>query len=201
MAFTFFMRDQPILDHAVDHLLALAAGRSKIRIWDAGCALGQEPYTLAILIAEKMGYFGFKTIYIDATDYDEENHFGDTVQAAEYPQEELQRIPENLFAKYFEPSSRAGYFRVVESLRSRVTFRYHNLLSFAQPGNDYSLVVCKNVLLHFSPEQRLEVLRMFHGALVSGGYLATEQTQKMPLELAASFTQVVADAQLHRKSG
>jgi chemotaxis protein methyltransferase CheR len=62
-------------------------------------------------------------------------------------------------------------------------------------------VVCKNVLLHFSPEQRVEVIKMFNRSLAPGGYLATEQTQKMPPELAEHFSQVVADAQVHKKVG
>jgi len=70
MAFTFFFRDLPVLEHAVNAVLKLALGRLRIKVWDAGCALGQEPYTLAILFAEKMGDMGFNTLYLDATDYD-----------------------------------------------------------------------------------------------------------------------------------
>ncbi|MEI8376744.1 MAG: CheR family methyltransferase [Planctomycetota bacterium] len=51
MAFTFFMRDQPTLEHA-DHMIRYASGRSRIRIWDAGCAMGQETYTIAMIFAE-----------------------------------------------------------------------------------------------------------------------------------------------------
>ena len=78
MAFTFFMRDQPTLEHAADHLIPYASGRSKIRIWDAGCAMGQETYTIAMIFAEKMNPFGFKNLRIDATDYDQANNFGDS---------------------------------------------------------------------------------------------------------------------------
>ena len=54
MAFTFFMRDQPTLEHAADHMIPYASGRSRIKIWDAGCALGQETYTIAMIFAEKV---------------------------------------------------------------------------------------------------------------------------------------------------
>jgi chemotaxis protein methyltransferase CheR len=53
MAFTFFMRDQPTLEHAADHMIPYASGRSRIKIWDAGCALGQETYTIAMIFAER----------------------------------------------------------------------------------------------------------------------------------------------------
>jgi chemotaxis protein methyltransferase CheR len=59
--------------------------------------------------------------------------------------------------------------------------------------------VCKNVLLHFSEEQRIRVLKMFYDALDDGCFLITEQTQKMPAEMDGFFEQVVANAQVFRK--
>ena len=201
MAFTFFMRDQPTLEHAANHMIPYASGRSKIKIWDAGCALGQETYTLAMIFAEKMNPFGFKNLRIDASDYDSANNFGDVVTAATYPYEELQRTPAELFNKYFEPAERPGYHRVIEPLRSRVNFQYHDLLTLKPIGCDYCLVVCKNVMLHFQYPERVEVFKMFHEALAPGGYLANENTQKLPQEVAHLFTQVVPDAQLYKKVG
>lgn len=201
MAFTFFMRDQPTLEHAVEQMIPYASGRSRIRIWDAGCALGQETYTLAMILAERMNRFGFKNVQIDATDHDSANHFGDVVSAAVYPQEELQRTPADLLAKYFEPAQKPGHFRVKDELRNAVRFRYHDLLSLSPAGNDYCLVVCKNVLLHFQPPERVGVFRMFHQALAPGGYLANENTQKLPQEVAHLFTQVAPGAQVYKKTG
>jgi len=201
MAFTFFMRDQPTLEHAADHMIGYASGRSRIRIWDAGCALGQETYTVAMIFAEKMNSFGFKNLRIDATDYDSANNFGDVVKAATYPYDELQRTPAGLFAKYFEPAEKPGCHRVVSHLRDRVQFQYHDLLSLKPIGGDYCLVVCKNVMLHFQYPERVEVFKMFHQALAPGGYLATENTQKLPQEVSHLFQQVVQDAQLFKKIG
>ncbi len=201
MAFTFFMRDQPTLEYAADHMISYASGRSRIKIWDAGCALGQETYTIAMIFAEKMNQFGFKNLRIDATDYDRANNFGDIVTAATYPADELQRTPAELRQKYFEPADKPGQLRVVAALTSRVHFQYHDLLSLKPVGQDYCLVVCKNVLLHFQYPERVEVFKMFHQALAPGGYLATENTQKLPAEVAHLFTQVAPDAQLFKKNG
>lgn len=201
MAFTFFMRDQPTLEHAADQMIPYASGRSRIKIWDAGCALGQETYTIAMIFAEKMNPFGFKNLRIEATDYDSANNFGDIVQNAVYPSEELQRTPKHLVDKYFEPADRPGQLRVKALLRERVSFRYHDLLSLNPAGQDYCLIVCKNVLLHFQYPERVEVFKMFHRALAPGGYLANENTQKLPSEVAHLFTQVVPDAQVYKKLG
>jgi len=93
MAFTFFFRDQHVLDLAVQHLLPEIAGRSRPSIWDAGCAMGQEPYTLAILLAKQMGKFAFNNLRILATDIDESGQFGQIVGAGDYAREEVDRMP------------------------------------------------------------------------------------------------------------
>lgn len=201
MAFTFFMRDQPTLEHAAEYMIRYASGRSRIKVWDAGCALGQETWTMAMILAERMNQFGFKNLRIDATDYDSANNFGDIVTAAVYPADELQRTPPELFNKYFEPADKPGHYRAVSLLRDRVTFRYHDLLSLKPVGSDYCLIVCKNVMLHFQYAERVEVFRMFHQALAPGAYLATENTQKLPQEVSHLFAQVVPDAQLYKKIG
>ncbi|MGP8187668.1 MAG: CheR family methyltransferase [Terracidiphilus sp.] len=199
VAFTFFFRDQQVLERVVEHCLPSMAGRNHPRIWDAGVAMGQEPYTLSILFAERMGHFAFNNLRIEATDVESTGQFAQVIEAGLYPQEELSRLPEGILEKYFEPSGKPGLFRVIDKVRRRVTFQWHDLLSFKEIGDGYSLVLCKNVLLHFSPQERIDVLKMFHRALAPGGLFASEQTQEMPRELASLFERVVPNVQLFRK--
>jgi chemotaxis protein methyltransferase CheR len=199
LAFSFFFRDQQVLERVVEHLLPNLAGRSHPRIWDAGAAMGQEPYTLSIMLAAKMNHFAFNNLRIDATDVESTGQFANMIEAGLYPAQELSRLPEGVLDKYFEPNGKAGSFRVIDNVRRRVAYRQHDLLSFQEIGHGYSLVLCKNVLLHFQPEERIEVLRMFHRALAPGGLFATEQTQEMPQELAALFERVIPDGPLFRK--
>jgi len=199
MAFTFFFRDLQTLEQIVSQLTGYAIGRSRFAVWDAGCAMGQEPYSLAILFAEKMGRFAFKNLRIYATDVDASDLFGPIITEGAYPESELRRIPQNLYEKYFRPSERAGHAAVDYSIRSRITYRRHDLLGLEPPGSGYSLILCKNVLLHFTPEQRVNVIRMFHGALAPGGCFATEQTQKLPAEAENLFHRVNPDCQIFRK--
>lgn len=195
MAFTFFFRDLHTLELAVERVVPLLSGRAKARVWDAGCATGQEVYSLAILLAERMSPFGFRNLRIEASDIDETDCFGPVVQEASYASAELQRIPSALRDKYFENTG-DGKARVAASTRARVNYRKHNLLSLEPVGEGFPLIVCKNVLLHFQPQQRVDVLRMFHHALEPGGYLAMEQTQSLPPDAAPLFQKVVPDAQL-----
>jgi chemotaxis protein methyltransferase CheR len=200
MTYTFFMHDQPIFEEAADHMIPYAGGRSRIKIWDAGCAKGQETYTLAMILAERMDHSGFNNVRIDATDNDNINHFEEVVSEAVYHGDELIRTPADLFEKYFEPAAKPEHYRVSDVLRSRVRFRYHDLLSLTPAGNNYCLVVCKNVLLYFKPREQVEVFRRFHKALAPGGYLATENTQKLPEEMSEFFTQVEMYTKLYKKT-
>jgi chemotaxis protein methyltransferase CheR len=199
MAFTFFFRDQQVLERVVEHVLPGIAGRSRPRVWDAGAAMGQEPYTLSIMFAAKMNRFAFNNLRIDATDVESTGQFAQMIEAAVYPKDELSRLPDGILEQYFEPADQPGHYRVIDNIRRRIAFQRHDLLSLREIGNGYSLVLCKNVLLHFQPLERIEVLRMFHRALAPGGLLATEHTQEMPRELDSLFERVIPNVQLFRK--
>lgn len=199
MAFTYFFRDMHTLELIIKHVVPSVAGFSKIRVWDAGCAMGPEPYSLAIMFAENMGRFAFRNFRIDATDIDGSNLFGKVISDGLYPEDDLKRIPRELFEKYFQQGWKAGYFKIDEVIRSKVFFSRHDLLALEPVGSGFNLILCKNVLLHFQPAERVEVIKMFHAALAPGGHFATEQTQKMPSETAHLFKQVAADAQLFQK--
>jgi chemotaxis protein methyltransferase CheR len=200
MAFTFFFRDLHTIDHVAKIFVPEMSGRSRVRVWDAGCAMGPEPYTLAIVLAETMGSFAFKNLYITASDIDECDMFGSIIKEGIYSDEETKRIPEDIFQKYFEKVDGVqGGFRVISLIRDRVQFQKHDLLSLQPIGDSYSLILCKNVLLHFQQSERIEIIKMFHHSLAPDGLIAWEQTQKLPGELENMFEQVVSDAQIFRK--
>ena len=198
VAFTFFFRDLEPLQHGVHFLLQAASGRTRVKVWDAGCAFGPEPYTLAILLAERMNPFAFRNVQLVATDYDAP--LLETMREGIYPWEQVQRIPVDLFAKYFTPvAEREGHFRIADVIRERVEMVHHDLTSLTPVRDGFSMIVCKNVLLHLQPSERIEVFRMFHQALEPGGILLTEHTQKLPDELGPLFEQLASDTQVFRK--
>jgi chemotaxis protein methyltransferase CheR len=200
MAFTFFFRDNTVLEAAADLFVNATMGRSRVRIWDAGCAMGPEPYTLLILLAERMGRFSFENLRLDATDHDEGGDFGEIIAAGIYPEEQVSRIPKPLLDKYFSPvAGMPGKVILDQKIRSRIRFDRHDLLGLKPPGEGYALIVCKNVLLHFTEEQRIEVLKMFNASLAPGGLLVMEHTQKMPDQLKGMFSQATGEAQIYRK--
>ncbi|HMA64061.1 MAG: CheR family methyltransferase [Fibrobacterota bacterium] len=198
MAFTFFFRDIHTLELAINTVLPEIAGRSKIRIWDAGCAMGPEPYTIAMLLSELCSKFVFRNIHIDASDIDEQDTFGKIIMNGLYTYDLLQRIPTDIFEKYFIQSENEDAFKVIDTIRDRVRFQKHNLLSMKPFGDGYTMIVCKNVLLHFTQEQRIDVLKMYHAALMPGGYLVLERTQQMPSELSDNFSVLSGEAQFFK---
>jgi chemotaxis protein methyltransferase CheR len=199
MAFTYFFRDMPVLELTIRHLIPYVMGRSNIYIWDAGCAMGPEPYSLAILLAESMGNFSFRNLRIIASDIDESGDFDKIIDEGVYNEEPLSRIPPDLLAKYFSPANEKGFYKLNNIIINSVKYMRHDLLSLKSIRDDFSLIVCKNVLLHFQQNERIEVIKMFHDSLAQGGLLVMEQTQKLPDEVTHLFDRVVSDGQLFKK--
>jgi chemotaxis protein methyltransferase CheR len=200
MAFTFFFRDEQILELSVEKLIPFVMGRSNIRILNAGCAMGMETYTFAIMLAEKMGKFSLRNVKIHAVDIDNENvDFGKTVKEGIYHKDHLQRIPPDLFIKYFSAAEKPDHYIISQELREMVEFEKYDLLTLRPLRNDYSLIICKNVLLHFNYEQRVQVIGMYYDMLLKGGLLGMENTQNMPHELKNKFNRLVEYAQLYEK--
>jgi len=199
MAFTYFFRDVQTLEMVRDYALPSLRTRRYINIWDAGCAMGPEPYTLAIILRESMSQMYFRNIRIKASDIDASNLFGKIIREGIYSHQQVQRIPAEIFKKYFQEAELDGHYQIIDEIRRAVSFQKHDLLSLHPVGSDLGLVICKNVLLHFQGEQRIKVIQMFYDALMKEGFLVFEQTQALPKEVSHLFEPVVSNAQLFRK--
>lgn len=199
MAFTYFFRDRQTLDMIQKHIVPGLRSRRFIHIWDAGCAMGPEPYSLAITLRENMGNMIFRNVNIHATDIDNSNLFEKIIQDGVYPVEQLRRIPHDIFTKYFEPAEKPNHFIITEEIRKCIEFKKHDLLTLQPVRKDNILVVCKNVLLHFTEKERIDVISMFYESLEKNGFFVIEQTQKIPAELEGMFERVVPNAQVFRR--
>lgn len=200
MAFTYFFRDIHTLKSVCTNCLPHMKTRKYLKIWDAGCAMGPEPYSLAIMLYERMSNMYYRNVKVVATDIDVSNLFKDAIESGMYREEILKRIPENIFGKYFIKADNDDY-RIIDDIKKGVKFIKHDLLSMDPVGNEFAMIMCKNVLLHFSEEQRNKVIEMFYNSLSKGGYLVMEQTQKLPYSMESKFTRVVPDAQIYMKIG
>ena len=201
MAFTYFFRDMQTLEAIRDYVIPDLRTRRYINIWDAGCAMGPEPYSIAIIIRENIGNMLFRNVKIYATDIDGSNLFEKIISDGVYPREQVQRIPKDIFTRYFAPADRPEHFRIAEEIRKCIEYQRQDLLALKPVRTSFGLIVCKNVLLHFKEEARIDVIKMYYNALAEGGFFVTEQTQKMPEKLKDLFKPVVSNVQLFRKVG
>lgn len=199
MAFTYFFRDLQTLETIRDKALPVMKTRQRIRVWDAGCAVGMEPYTLAIILRENMGSMYFRNVKIYASDIDESNLFRESIESGVYSKTLVERIPQEIVSRYFTTTLDGQSVEISEELRKAVSYRRHDLLTLRPFETGFDLILCKNVLLHFNYEERLDVIRMFHGSMDEGGFLAFEQTQKMPDEMKPYFRQVADNAQVFQR--
>ena len=145
--------------------------RTEIRAWSAGCASGEEPYTLAMLIADHLDREGtperLDLLTIDATDID--RTCLERAQAGRYRRESLADFPGGLAERYFEQDG--NDCRVIERVRRRVLVRKLDLSIDPPPRGNYHLILCRNVVIYFGREAQERVFTTFVDALAPGGFL------------------------------
>jgi two-component system CheB/CheR fusion protein len=168
---TAFFRDEAAWEYLAREIVPKILGGKTpddpIRVWSAGCASGEEAYTLAILLAEALGPEAFRRrVKIFATDVDEDalNH----ARQAAYAEKDLQAIPPGLRDTYFEPANGRFVFRA--EFRREVIFGRHDLVQDA-PISRLDLLVCRNILMYFNAETQSKILARLHFALGASGYL------------------------------
>ena len=168
---TGFFRDsaawEVVKATAVPEILAGKLARDPFRVWSAGCATGEEAYTIAMILAEELGLDGFRErVKIYATDVDEEALNG--ARQAAYTDRQVEDVPPGLRAKYFEQVDGLHIFR--KDLRRQVIFGRHDLINDA-PISRIDLLTCRNTLMYLTAETQAHVLTRLHFALNDGGFL------------------------------
>jgi two-component system CheB/CheR fusion protein len=168
---TAFFRDAQMWDYLasdiVPRVVATGHDTGSIRVWSAGCSTGEEPYTIAILLAEALGdEYTTGRVKIYATDADEEALA--VGRHATYPESSLTEVPAELREKYFEQLN--GRFILRPELRRTVIFGRHDLIQ-DPPISRVDLLTARNTLMYFEPAAQSQVLANFHFALRDSGYL------------------------------
>lgn len=191
---TAFFRDEPawefLREQIVPGMLDGARNHDPLRIWSAGCASGEEAYSLAMLLAEALGREQFRDrIKIYATDVDEQAL--NQARAASYSEKDLEAVPEPLRRKYFAQESDRYLFD--KDLRRSVIFGRHDLIQDA-PISRISLLVCRNSLMYFNSDAQSRILARFHFALGENGVLFLGKA-----EMLLSHTQLFAPIDLRQR--
>jgi chemotaxis protein methyltransferase CheR len=165
-----------------------------LRIWSAGCSTGEEPYSIAITIADSFSFSDSWNVEILATDVG--RHALKLAERGVYSGRSLGSVsPEQLSAHFTKGS---GGYQVKARLRKLVTFTQMNLASAVYVGR-MDMIFCMNVLIYFSEERRRTLVQRFYDTLEPGGYLFlghSESISKMPVKFQAI---VLNDCILYRK--
>ena len=192
---TGFFRDPEAWDHLRAEVLSpIIDGTGPIRIWSAGCASGQEAYTLAIAFAEALGPEEFRRrVKIYATDVDEDGL--NQARHASYNEREIAGLPAEYGERYFEANGSRYTFR--SDLRRSVIFGRNDLIQDA-PISRIDLLVCRNALMYFNAETQSRILSRFHFALAAEGVLFLGKAE-MLLSHGDLFTPVDLKRRIFRK--
>ncbi|MFN3654609.1 MAG: CheR family methyltransferase [Candidatus Nitrosotenuis sp.] len=192
---TEFYRDLFVWQAMSSQILPQIAKDNKaVKIWSAGCATGEEPYSLAILLKESIPTKNLKFSII-ATDINKE-----AIQKAKegrYAQPSLKNLQQDVISKYFSQLDNNTY-EVKPEIKETVSFEHGDILSLSV-GQSH-LITCRNVLIYYGKPAQELIFKKFHKILTNGGYLVIGQDETMMgVEAAKLFSCVLPRERIYVK--
>lgn len=173
---TKFFRNREAWEWLGDQLLPamLLAREGRLRVWSAGCASGEEPYTIAMLVAGVLGRMGheawFSRVRIDATDIDRRSM--DRARSARYPRRAFSEADPAMPERYCHIAGTGEEeLEIRPEIRRVVEIRSFDLTRETPPAGHYDLVCCRNVVIYFDRGTQERLLNLFADALATGGIL------------------------------
>ena len=201
---TEFMRDPELFTYLREQILPQLIKYSRLhnnkelRFWSAGCATGEEAYSLAILLSELLGEeLAQFNIKIFATDLD-----SDAIAFARrgfYTAKSLAKLPAELVERYFVASPNGMGYEIKKQIRNLVVFGEHDLGQRA-PFPRIDMVLCRNVLIYFNRELQEHALQLFAFALRDEGYLVLGRTETVS-PLAEFFDVIEPQQRVYMRQG
>jgi two-component system CheB/CheR fusion protein len=198
---TGFFRDADLFAALRDRILPILIAEARdnqneLRIWSAGCATGEEAYSLAILLSDLLGdELAQFNVRIFATDLDNEAIL--FARRGIYPEAALATLPAETIERYFTRLN--GDFEVKKHIRALTVFGQHDLGQRA-PFPRIDLELCRNVLIYFTPDLQKRALQLFAFSLRDGGYLVLGKSETTS-PLADSFSLEDAHLKVYRRQG
>ncbi len=198
---TEFFRDREAFQYlesdCIEQLFATRNPDEELRVWSAGCATGEEAYSLAILLKEKAAQQKFTgRITVFATDV--HKYSLDLASQGVYSRERLANVSPERLERHFSEAGN-NLFKVSTELRKLLVFAPHNLIS-DPPFPRIDLVCCRNLLIYLRPDTQKRVLSLLHFALNRNGVLFLGSSEGLN-ELTSEFEIISSQYKLFRKIG
>jgi chemotaxis protein methyltransferase CheR len=176
---TYFFREEQHFSYLTSRVLpewrAHAAG-GPLRLWCAAASTGEEPYTLAITLADASPAIEFGMLASDLS-----TKALKTAKSGVYKLSAVQSIPSDVLRRHFERGmgEQEGFARVSASLRKRIAFRNLNLLEIGDVGERFDVIFCRNVMIYFDKAVQQRVVAMLERHLKPGGYLFISHSESL----------------------
>ncbi|NIN72057.1 MAG: protein-glutamate O-methyltransferase CheR [Gemmatimonadetes bacterium] len=192
-----FFRNRETWDVIANELLpGLLVRGEPVLMWSAGSAAGEEAYSLAILVWERLGSCEkgeLNGVRIIGTDIDQASI--DLARSAEYPEVALSETPEEIRRRWFVPGP---LNRLKDPIRSMVEFRNVDILK-SRPGFKADLILCRNLLIYLDRPAQGRVFEIFVDVLRSGGYLVLGRVETLAREVKEYFDVVDARERIYQR--
>ncbi|MGC1374472.1 MAG: CheR family methyltransferase [Candidatus Sulfotelmatobacter sp.] len=202
---TYFFREKKSLEIVeqgiLPDLIQSRGNDRRLRIWSAGCCTGEEPYTIAMILARTIPNLERWNITLLATDINP--RFLSKASTGVYSDWSFRDAPEWIRSKYFH-KAKGGNFEIVSQVKKLVTFAYLNLAEDAFPSltnntNAMDIIFCRNVLMYLAPKHVRNIAQNFYRCLTESGWLVVSPSDTSQ-ELSSQFAIVHrSGAILYRK--
>lgn len=203
---TYFFRDTRIFEILEEQIIPEVISRYRtpercLRIWSAGCATGEEPYSLAIMLKKTIPDLQDWNITILATDINP--RFLQKASRGVYTDWSFRDTPRWVKERFFE-KTKEGYFKISPDIKKMVTFSYLNLVEDSYPSllnntNAINIIFCRNAMMYFTDNKMSGVVQKLYRSLVDGGWLVVSPCEISKV-LSSRFVMVsFPDATLYRK--
>jgi chemotaxis protein methyltransferase CheR len=171
---TSFFRENHHFEHlagtALPEIMSRNAGKRRLRIWSAGCSTGEEPYSIAMTLAESTRLNGWDARIL-ATDID--TNVVARADSGVYPMERVKDMDPKRLRRWFEKGvgENAGKLRANRTLRELIAFRSLNLLGEWPMRGPFDIIFCRNVVIYFDKETQRRLFERYAEILAPDGYL------------------------------
>ena len=196
--YTYWFRDESVWELVLEIMTKEAKDKAEVRIWSAGCASGEEAYSLAILADKVKNFYaknGHKVMFtIFATDIDDISV--KRAQAGIYEKDRV-NISDEEIPHYFD--KKGDQFLIKSEYKKMVKFSRLDLAKDHYPSR-IDLILCRNVMIYFTKDLQKEIFENFYYSMNKGAYIVTGKTEVMPVKTNTLFEMINTEEHIFRKS-
>jgi len=195
--YTKFFRDPDVFSFLKKTILPeLFSSKRWVRIWSAGCATGEEPYSVAMLVHELLKH-RMKDCRVSIYASDLDRSALAKAKSGEYTSRMVQGVEERILNRYFEFDN--DVYTVKNFVKQPIHFEEQDLMTPPRHRN-LDVILCRNVMIYFSKEIQRKIYMNFYDSLRYGGYLITGKTELVPGEVSRKFVDINAKCRIYKKS-